>query len=1054
MHGPGAGDAGSTLSGMRLTELLAEVQDRLQFVARSHSRVQELLDAFLSVATGLDLRGTLRRIAQSATDLVDARYGAVGVLAPDGGLSDFITVGIDDELRARMGALPAGKGVLGQLITHPHPLRVADLGTHPASAGFPPHHPPMTTFLGVPVLVRGEVFGNLYLTDKRDGEFTPEDEALLTALAGAAGIAIDNARLYEEAETRRRWLAAVSDVRAALLDEQADGSAALQLVTDRVTELTDAHGAWLLVGPDPADGRYLVSALSGAGVNDITGSRLLSADNPLLEAVESADGLVTLDLTGLGFRNPNGLLEWGPCFGMPLHTTDAGNAVLLGARTAGSAPFDASVGPHVAAFADQAAAALDMAARQRLARRFDVYQDRDRIARDLHDHVIQRIFAAGLSLQAALPRIADPDARRRVHSVVGQLDETVKDIRTTIFDLHTNDGADPAQSLRRRLLDIATETAGDLSPTVRMSGAVDTLVTGELAADVEAVVREAISNAARHSGAANVVVTIDVQDEQVAIEVADDGRGIDSLIARSGLRNLERPCPSPRGREQRRATVRGRHSTALVGAAAVGTRSERVPDSGPPAMRPGPTTSARHDPGHERGTEWAATARVAPGGVVNTAEPGMFEALRLTELLTEVQTRLETLGRSQRRVEELIDAFLAVSAGVDLESTLERIVRTATGLVDARYGALGVLRSDGNGLDAFLTVGMDRADRSRTGGHPHGRGILGQLINDPQPLRLVDLHGHPASVGIPPGHPPMSSFLGVPIRAHGRVFGNLYLTEKRGAQFTEEDEALLTALAGAAGIAIENARAFEEAELRRGWLSAAAEVRTVLDARGPAAAAQVVVDRTLQLAGADAVVLLREIDSERHLHQVTAVGGADVDDCTGTRIGPADAGVLAMLPGGPVTTMDLTGTSGAWSEPDAPWGATIAARLQGNDSGNGLLLVVRHAGRPAFAPSLGEMVGSFAAQVALALDADTRQQVLRQLVLFEERDRIGRDLHDHVLQRLFATGLGMQALAGRIADEDVRHRMGELVGQLDETVRDIRASVVGLHAGQDDAPDP
>src|SRR4051794_37273610 len=146
-------EQGSLRPGMRLTELGGEVQDRLTAVARSQERVQGLMDAFLSVATGLDLRGTLRRIAQTAADLVDARYGAVGVLGQDSGLSDFITVGIDEDLHARMGALPEGKGVLGQLISQPYPLRVPDLRQHPASAGFPPHHPPMTSFLGVPVLV-------------------------------------------------------------------------------------------------------------------------------------------------------------------------------------------------------------------------------------------------------------------------------------------------------------------------------------------------------------------------------------------------------------------------------------------------------------------------------------------------------------------------------------------------------------------------------------------------------------------------------------------------------------------------------------------------------------------------------------------------------------------------------------------------------------------------------------------------------------------------------------------------------------------------------------
>ncbi|SHN86160.1 GAF domain-containing protein [Geodermatophilus obscurus] len=539
-HGARSNDSStdSPLAGMRLTELLDEVQDRLAAVARNQARVQHLLDAFLTVSTGLDLEATLRRIVEAATDLVDARYGALGVLAPEGGLAAFLHVGIDDDLAARMGTLPEGKGVLGQLITEPYPLRIADLSRHPASVGFPPHHPAMHTFLGVPVLVRGEVFGNLYLTEKRTGEFTAEDEAVLTALAGAAGIAIDNARLYEEAEERRRWTTAISDVRAGLLDAPS-ADEALRLVAARVCELTRAQGVWIVVGPSPDDGAYEVRVQVGEGLDELTGQRLTIEDDPVLEAVTAADGVVTVDLRGIDYGGPNAHVDWGPCIAVPLRGTHSEGGVVIAARRAGAPAFDATTAPLVTAFVDQSATALDLAARQRFARQLDVYEDRDRIARDLHDHVIQRVFAAGLSLQSVVPRVQDPDARRRIGEVVGQLDETVRDIRTTIFDLHSAADVDRSASLRRRVLDIVTETAGpDLHPTVRMSGAVDSLVTGDLAADVEAVTREAVSNAARHSGAGHVTVTLDVTDE-VVLEVTDDGRGIDPRTARSGLRNLE-----------------------------------------------------------------------------------------------------------------------------------------------------------------------------------------------------------------------------------------------------------------------------------------------------------------------------------------------------------------------------------------------------------------------------------------------------------------------------------------------------------------------------------
>src|SRR6476661_1293010 len=265
-------DPASALSGMRLTELLDEVRERLADVGRTQARVQHLLDAFLTVSTGLDLDATLRRIVLAGTELVEARYGALGVLREGGGLASFIHVGIDDELRARMGHLPEGKGVLGQLITEPYPLRIHDLGQHPSSVGFPPHHPAMHSFLGVPVLVRGEVFGNLYMTEKAHGDFTAEDEAILTALAGAAGIAIDNAHLYEESEVRRRWLGAVADVRALLLEAPSE-EAAMSLIAARIADLTEADATWLLLGPDPEDGTYTVAAQSGDGLPDLTSER-------------------------------------------------------------------------------------------------------------------------------------------------------------------------------------------------------------------------------------------------------------------------------------------------------------------------------------------------------------------------------------------------------------------------------------------------------------------------------------------------------------------------------------------------------------------------------------------------------------------------------------------------------------------------------------------------------------------------------------------------------------------------------------------------------------
>jgi len=217
-HKPPSRPMSDVQSGLRLDELLREVQQRLAEVVATRGRMQGLLDAVLAVADGVELDTTLQRIAQAAVNLVDARFGALGVLAPDGSISRFIYVGLDEATRARMGALPEGKGLLGQVILGGQPLRLSDLGEHEASVGFPPHHPPMRTFLGVPVRVRDAVFGNLYLTEKNGGgAFTADDEVVVAALATAAGIAVHNADLFEQGRLRQQWLEASAEIRNELL---------------------------------------------------------------------------------------------------------------------------------------------------------------------------------------------------------------------------------------------------------------------------------------------------------------------------------------------------------------------------------------------------------------------------------------------------------------------------------------------------------------------------------------------------------------------------------------------------------------------------------------------------------------------------------------------------------------------------------------------------------------------------------------------------------------------------------------------------------------------
>ena len=522
-------DTSAMLASLRLDELLAELQERLAEIVKTRDRVQGLLDAVLAVGTGIELDSTLRRIVHAAVDLVDARYGALGVLGNTGdGLSEFVYIGIDAEQRNLMGHLPEGRGLLGLLIHDPKPIRLADLTSHPASVGFPPNHPPMHSFLGAPVLVRDSVFGNLYITEKRGGgEFTADDEVVLRALAAAAGVAVENARLFERSQLRQRWLEATSEIRAELLGG-ATVDDALRLVVQRSMELTDSSCAMVLLSD--SDESLSVRAVAGACADRSAG--LVVADPRRL--LDAAPRLIA-DLSGELDEAAGDVL--GPALVVELRTTDGGAGALITARDKGGAAFRADDVPLVTFFADQAALALELAEKQRAKGLLDLLADRDRIARDLHDHVIQRLFATGLSMQGTLRMISDPEARKRIQHAVSQLDQTVMEIRTSIFDLHS---ADEVSSLRRTLLDVVSElTEGaDVSPSVRMSGAVDTLVPPEVAPHAEAALREGLSNALRHARARNIVVTIEAAEDLI-VDVLDNGVGRPETVARSGLANIE-----------------------------------------------------------------------------------------------------------------------------------------------------------------------------------------------------------------------------------------------------------------------------------------------------------------------------------------------------------------------------------------------------------------------------------------------------------------------------------------------------------------------------------
>lgn len=565
------GDTGihTAISQVRLHELLTEVQQRIVRIVDSRTQIDGLLEAIMVVASGLDVNQTLKSIVGSAMTLVDAQYGALGVDGETHGFAKFIHSGTDVGTADAIGLRPRGHGVLGVFHNgeHPEPIRIPDIAAHRSSIGFPPRHPPMTTFLGAPITVRGATYGTIYLTNKiGGGQFTEEDEVVIHALAVAAGIAIENARLFEQSQSRLAWIEANRDIATELISG-AESADALATVVRRARTLTGADLTFLALPSHTTDAggdatELVVTVADGEGADGAVG-KVIPID-------ESTTGTAYLSRTAsrrdtLAFDATAGIpIDFGPAVVAPMHVGEMVRGVLVGLRVEGSSPFaDETVG-LLSSFADQAALAMSMADAATRLRDLDVLAERDRIARDLHDHVIQRIFAAGLSLQSTTQRAQDPDVKRRLTATIDDLQDVIQDIRAAIFDLHGS--ATAASRLRENLHSVIDELCEGqkIHFTVRMTGPL-AAIDAPLGEHVIAVVRESVSNAIRHSGAHNGTVTISVVDDLTVI-VSDDGRGIPDEVARSGLRNLDsraRECggelvissPLPQGGTEVRWTV-------------------------------------------------------------------------------------------------------------------------------------------------------------------------------------------------------------------------------------------------------------------------------------------------------------------------------------------------------------------------------------------------------------------------------------------------------------------------------------------------------------------
>src|SRR5690348_5396172 len=489
-----AADRPELLPSLQLDELLAELQSRLQVVLATRDRMRGLLEAVVAIGSGLDLESTLRRIVEAAVGLVDATYGALGVIGDDDDgkrrLAEFIPVGLSQEEIARIHHWPEGRGLLGLLIDDPRPLRLADISSHPASSGFPEGHPPMHGFLGVPVRVRDEVFGNLYLTGKRGGgEFTEDDEAVLVALGAAAGVAVENARLYDAARRQQRWIQASAEVTTRLLSGS-EPSEVLADVTRRALELSGA----VLALPDEGERGLIITYADGDGADAADGlvlpigqsvsGQVLATGEPVTLADFAADKRASQAARGA-------MSQIGPAVVFPLGAPGNVRGVLTVGRRHGAPPFPQAQADVVASFAAQAGVALELAARRAEAERLSVLEDRDRIAQDLHDLVIQRLYATGMSLQGTMSMISRPEVASRITNAVDAMDETIKEIRSTIFQLQAR-GVATGPDLRGEivaLVDDMTDMLG-FAASLRLGSGLGGDISPEVADQVLAALRE------------------------------------------------------------------------------------------------------------------------------------------------------------------------------------------------------------------------------------------------------------------------------------------------------------------------------------------------------------------------------------------------------------------------------------------------------------------------------------------------------------------------------------------------------------------------------------
>ncbi|ORW70899.1 histidine kinase [Mycobacterium saskatchewanense] len=532
----------SAFAGLGQRGLVSTMHAQLDELLAARDQMEQLLRVFVEIGADLDLDATLHRIITAARELTSAPYGALAVRDPEGNLLSFVHEGMDPETVERIGHLPVGKGLLSLSIFDAAAMRMDDLTAHPAAVGFPEHHPPMRAFLAVPITVRGIVFGNIYLTHVDPQRvFSESDEVAARALAFAAAVAIDNARLFDRERTAAKWMEASREITTALLSSTEPYRRPLQLIAERARMLTDAEQAIVLIPadadvPDDEVDTLVVSAAVGLHADEVLGQRIPVDGSTSGNVFRSGEPLITEALsypieafTDVGQR---------PAILMPLRAHDQVAGVIAIARGVDQPPFSEAYLDLVSDFATHAAIALVLASARDDARRLTILAERERIAHDLHDHVIQRLFAAGMDLQGTLARSRSPEVADRLNRTLDDLQTIIEEIRTTIFQLKTPLGknGDFRHRIQRVIADL-TENR-DIVTTLRIHGPM-TAVGGEVAEHAEAVSAEAISNALRHSGASRLTVEINVADMFI-LDVSDNGCGIPEGNSRhSGLANMK-----------------------------------------------------------------------------------------------------------------------------------------------------------------------------------------------------------------------------------------------------------------------------------------------------------------------------------------------------------------------------------------------------------------------------------------------------------------------------------------------------------------------------------